>query len=239
MPIVDRAEFSPQPEHEGFSGSVQLNGRSASVTIRSLTGNVERAWANAERVLTCLRDQMSCVEDAVRGLVSRLGTPSEDTPRGRREIERLLGQLSESDMTCRIYDDTASVYFDAPRMTDHVIEVQFTGGKLAWSRSQDEGLRFRRGSAPGRPLSAESLFVSRHRVPRVNDGKRMIHRLGAPTAKQVAARAEEVEAQIEDPANRDDPNWLRRKAAVLRQVATKKEKALAEKLAQRRERRHT
>jgi hypothetical protein len=131
MSIVDRAKFSPEPEHGGFTGSVQLNGRTASVIVRSSTGNVEQAWTNAERVLTCLRDQMSSVEDAVRDLISRLGTPSEETPKGRRKFERLLGRLSESDMTCHIYEDTASVYFDAPRMTDHVIEVQFAGGKLA------------------------------------------------------------------------------------------------------------
>src|SRR4051812_5581867 len=102
------------------------------VTVSSSTGKLDETWANAERVLTCLRDQMSSVEDAVRDLISRLGTPSEETPKGRRKIERLLGQLSESDMTCHIYEDTASVYFDAPRMTDHVIEVQFAaGGKLA------------------------------------------------------------------------------------------------------------
>jgi hypothetical protein len=132
MPIVDRTTFSPEPERGGFTGLVQLNGRSAKVIVRSTTGSIEQSWANAEHVLTCLREQMSLVEDAVRGLISRLGTPSEDTPKGRRKIEQLLGQLSQSDMTCQIYEETASVFFDAPRLSDHVIRVQFAaGGKVA------------------------------------------------------------------------------------------------------------
>jgi len=75
-------------------------------------------------------------------------------------------------------------------------------------------------------------------VQRVNNGKRLIFRLGVPTAKQVAARADEIEARIDDPANRDDPKWLQRRVGILRQVATKKEKASAHKQAQRRKRRH-
>jgi hypothetical protein len=74
-------------------------------------------------------------------------------------------------------------------------------------------------------------------MPRVNNGKRMIFRLGVPTAKQVAARADEIEAQIDDHTNGDDPKWLQRRVGILRQVATKKEKAFAHKRAQRRERR--
>jgi len=66
----------------------------------------------------------------------------------------------------------------------------------------------------------------------------MIHRLRTPTAKQVAARADEIEAQIEDPANRDDPKWLCRWAGILRRVAAKKERAFAHKQTQRRNRRH-
>lgn len=75
-------------------------------------------------------------------------------------------------------------------------------------------------------------------MPGVNNGKRMIFRLGVPTAKQVAARADEIEAQIDDPDSRDDPKWLQRRVAILRQVATKKENAFAHKRAQRRELRH-
>jgi hypothetical protein len=66
----------------------------------------------------------------------------------------------------------------------------------------------------------------------------MIFRLGTPTAKQVGTRADEIEAQIDDPANHDDPNWLQRRVGILRQVATKKEKAFTHKRSQRREGRH-
>ncbi len=132
MVIVDRSKFSREPDHDGFASTVQLGGRNANVSVRSSTGNIEQAWNQAELVLTFLRDQMPSVEEAVRDLFSRIGTPNEDTPKGRRKIERMLGELRESGMTCRIYDDGAAVYFDTPRMTDHIIELQFTrGGKLA------------------------------------------------------------------------------------------------------------
>ena len=132
MPIVTRTNFASDPTHGGFTGSVQLDSRTATVAVRPSPGSIDAAWDNAERVLTFLRDQMPLIEQAVRDLFSRLGSPSEDTPAGRRKIERMLGRLRECDMTCRIHDDAASVYFDAPRLTDHVIEVQFTkGGKLA------------------------------------------------------------------------------------------------------------
>lgn len=132
MPIVDPTKFTPDLAQGGFVGSVRIDARNAVVFVRSPHGNIEAAWDNAERVLSCLCDEMPSVEQAVRELFSRLGRPNEDTPGGRRRIERLLGRLAESDVTCTIYDDKASVYFDAPRLTDHCIEVQFgQGGTLA------------------------------------------------------------------------------------------------------------
>jgi hypothetical protein len=74
-------------------------------------------------------------------------------------------------------------------------------------------------------------------MPRIANGTRLIHRLGTPTAKQLAARAEEIEAQIGDTSNTDDPRWLRRIANTLRGAAAKKEKASATKKMQRRNRR--
>jgi hypothetical protein len=83
--------------------------------------------------LVILRDDMATVERAVRELFSRLSTLDEDTPRTRRKVERMLGQLAASDVTCSFTDSGATVYFDKPRLTDHLIELQFIGRKLAYA----------------------------------------------------------------------------------------------------------
>ena len=53
------------------------------------------------------------------------------------------------------------------------------------------------------------------------------------TSAELVAWAEQVEARIRDPQNRDDPRWLRRWAEDMRQLAEKKEKAKAHKEGQR------
>ena len=80
-----------------------------------------------------LRDGMAAVEEAVRELFSELSTLDEDTPRMRRKIERMLGELAASDVTCRVTDSGAEVYFDKPRLTDHLIELRFIGCRLAYA----------------------------------------------------------------------------------------------------------
>ncbi len=44
--------------------------------------------------------------------------------------------------------------------------------------------------------------------------------------------ADEIEAQISDPENRDDPKWLIRRAKRIRKLAEEKESALEHKLRQ-------
>ena len=53
------------------------------------------------------------------------------------------------------------------------------------------------------------------------------------TAAQLLAWADELENQINDPQNRDDPKWLRRWAEDMRQLAAKKQEAQAHKTRQR------
>jgi hypothetical protein len=48
--------------------------------------------------------------------------------------------------------------------------------------------------------------------------------MGRYDAEKLLARAEKLEAQITDPANKDDPNWLRWRAARLRRWAARREK---------------
>ena len=53
------------------------------------------------------------------------------------------------------------------------------------------------------------------------------------TAAELLALADQWEAQIQDPQNRDDPRWLRRWAEDARRLAAKKERAKAHKERQR------
>jgi hypothetical protein len=125
--IIDRTRFENEPKGVGFIGAVQLGSRLAKVHVRS-SGETEKAWNHAELILAYLQGQMNCVEEAVRDLLLRLDGFSEDTPKGRRKIERLLSQVSESNIICVIQDDRAFVYLDQPRLTDHFIELQFRSG---------------------------------------------------------------------------------------------------------------
>jgi len=53
------------------------------------------------------------------------------------------------------------------------------------------------------------------------------------SAKELYEWAHELEAQIKDPSNQDDPRWLTRWAEKMRALARKKEKALEHKFRQR------
>lgn len=53
------------------------------------------------------------------------------------------------------------------------------------------------------------------------------------TADELRAWATEIEAQINDPENTDDPKWLQRWADRINRLADKKEKAIAHKNRQR------
>ena len=53
------------------------------------------------------------------------------------------------------------------------------------------------------------------------------------TAEELYIWADELETQIKDPKNEDDPRWLSRWAEKLRTLARQKEKALEHKMKQR------
>ena len=128
---IDRAQFKPDTENNALVGSIQLDGRIAQIRLKSPTGELQTAWDNLDCVVTCLREQMPLIETAVREMLSGLGRLDEDTPAGRRKIERLLGQLASSNVSCLIYEHSASVFFDTPRLTGHCIEVQLgSAGKI-------------------------------------------------------------------------------------------------------------
>jgi hypothetical protein len=127
MPLIDRNRFEIEPDRGGFVGTVQLGGRSAKVHIND-SAELEKAWHHAELILAYLQNQMNCVEESVRELLLRLEGFSEESPKGRRKIVRLLSKVNESDLTCEIHEERAKVYLDEPRLTDHIIELHFRSG---------------------------------------------------------------------------------------------------------------
>lgn len=52
----------------------------------------------------------------------------------------------------------------------------------------------------------------------------------SPTSAELFAWGDRLEAQIKDPANRDDPKWLQRWAGKLRDLAIKKHRAIIHKV---------
>jgi len=53
------------------------------------------------------------------------------------------------------------------------------------------------------------------------------------TAQELHALADALQSQASDPANKDDPKWLNRRADRLHNLADKKQKALEHKIAKR------
>lgn len=54
------------------------------------------------------------------------------------------------------------------------------------------------------------------------------------TAEELHALADTLQSQASDPATKDDPTWLKRRADRLRALAVKKQKSLEHKMATRR-----
>ncbi len=61
------------------------------------------------------------------------------------------------------------------------------------------------------------------------DGVEGMHRF---TSRELHAIADELEAQIADPRNKDDPKWLQRWVDKIRRLATRKVKSLEHKSSQ-------
>jgi hypothetical protein len=71
-------------------------------------------------------------------------------------------------------------------------------------------------------------------MPKIEKGRISgFHGMDSHTAAELYAWADKLEAQIQDPANPDDPNWLKRWAEKMRRLATVKEKMQAHKRSRR------
>jgi hypothetical protein len=60
-----------------------------------------------------------------------------------------------------------------------------------------------------------------------------LHGMDGHTAEELHALADTLQSQASDPANKDDPKWLKRRGDRLRALAEKKQKALEHKMATR------
>ena len=67
-------------------------------------------------------------------------------------------------------------------------------------------------------------------MPKVSGGRLSgLDGMKTRTASELHAWAEKLEAQVDDPSNRDDPRWLRRWAKKIRALAEAKERSVAHK----------
>ena len=71
-------------------------------------------------------------------------------------------------------------------------------------------------------------------MPKIATGRISgFHGMESHSALELYAWADKLEAQIDDPANRDDPRYLRRWADKIRRLAIKKEKSVTHKISLR------
>ena len=67
-------------------------------------------------------------------------------------------------------------------------------------------------------------------MPKVARGRLSgLHGMSGHTSTELFAWANEIEAQIRDPLNKDDPKWLQRRADKVRRLAIQKEKSRSHK----------
>jgi hypothetical protein len=67
-------------------------------------------------------------------------------------------------------------------------------------------------------------------MPKLNRGRLSgLHGMRAHSSLELYSHANDLEAQIKDPANRDDPKWLQNLANKIRPLAQQKEEALRQK----------
>lgn len=134
--LINRQQFRAHPSLPEYEGSVELAGRRYVGHIRSWTGEMNRAWANAERIMSFLLEHYSEIEQKIRtDLVPDMDLWVSE-PIGVEDLaQRILEAMSKTDpVRFLIYDTGASsIYFDGPDFVNgHLIEVQFgEGGRLA------------------------------------------------------------------------------------------------------------
>lgn len=129
--LIDRTVFSPDPQVSGLKGTITISGRRYEGFLNTWTGNMERSWANAERIATFLETRFAEVEAEIReNLVPDLELwLDEDEQVDSGEVERrvLEAMRATNPVGFTIYDAGASsIYFDGPDFVEgHSVEVQF------------------------------------------------------------------------------------------------------------------
>ena len=61
-----------------------------------------------------------------------------------------------------------------------------------------------------------------------------LHGMSSFTSAELFAIADHFEAQVSDPLNKDDPKWLRRRAARVRSLAVLKQKSAEQRAREKR-----
>lgn len=132
MASVDRTLFSPDSRISGgLRGSFMVSGRRYEGFLGTWTGDMERTWANVERIAAFLETRTAEIETKIRtNLIPELEIwLDEDDEVETTEVEqRVFDAMHRTDpVAFTIYDAGASsIYFNGPEFVEgHSIEVQF------------------------------------------------------------------------------------------------------------------
>jgi hypothetical protein len=131
VPAIDRKRFQPDNQFGGVKGSLEIGGRGYEGRIISWTGDLERAWATAEKIVAFLDRRFAEIENSIREdlLPSLEMWLDEDDGVAPDELEKeVLDAMRSTDpVKFVIYDAGAStIFFDGPDfVAGHDIQVQF------------------------------------------------------------------------------------------------------------------
>jgi len=131
MPSIDRTRFAPDSQIPGLRGSFTISDREYEGILNTWTGDMERTWANAERIATFLETRFVEIESKIRiNLIPNLELwLDEDDEVETTEVEReVFDAMYATDPVGFTISDAgaSSIYFNGPDFVEgHSIEVQF------------------------------------------------------------------------------------------------------------------
>jgi hypothetical protein len=138
MAPIDRTCFEPDSQTPGLRGSFTISGRKYEGFLNTWTGDMERTWAQLERIATFLETRFAEIEATIRTKLIpdlELWLDGDDQADTNELEQRVLEAMRTTDpVGFTIYDDGASsIYFNGPDFVEgHTVEVQFDEqGRLA------------------------------------------------------------------------------------------------------------
>jgi hypothetical protein len=128
-PLIDRAAFQPR-QFGGVEGAFTLDGVRFECCVKSADGDVERAWANAERLVDLILNRFTSIEHRVRSdLAPSLDAWTEEKL-SLAELTRrtTAAMLASESVALNVSDSLSAAFFEGPDIVlDHVVCVRVDG----------------------------------------------------------------------------------------------------------------